>query len=173
MPILLENPTQEVRYIVGAQPTNLILQSDSINDQVVTEIKEQETKIEQSVLTLPLPETQVSVIQEETSLSPEKKSNVESEMIQSEDVTKENRESSPPPDLDRSVSMSLMPKLANIEKIIPESDNSSNSDKSDSDSSTTSEKASSNSDWGGVIEGPKKKSKKKPVEITIEDDDEV
>merc|ERR1712158_7619 len=65
----------------------------------------------------------------------------------------------------------LIPKLANIEKIIPESDNSSNSDKSDSDSSSSSDQATSNSDWAGYNQ--KKKGRKNPEEITIEDDDEV
>ena len=144
MPILLENPTQEVKYIVGAQLGDLIVPPmDSAEPD-----KQQPSSPEHpapSSFEPPPPETE----------TPEKSK--EGEAVLAE------RDSSPP------ARAALIPKLANIEKIIPESDNSSNS--SDSDSSSSSDKATSNSDWAGYNQ--KKKGRKNPEEITIEDDDEV
>merc|ERR1719225_397785 len=138
MPILLENPSQEVKYIVGAQLGDLIVPA----------------------LNSPDPDN-------EGPASPEQPPPdlTEPESAAEKDAVPTERGSSPP------ARPTLMPKLANIEKIIPESDNSSNSDKSDSDSSSSSSQATSNSDWAGY--NRKKKSKKNPEEITIEDDDEV
>merc|ERR1719336_1896096 len=138
MPILLENPSQEVKYIVGAQLGDLIV-----------------------------PPLDSPDLDNEGPASPEQPPPdlTEPESAAEKDAVPTERGSSPP------ARPTLIPKLANIEKIIPESDNSSNSDKSDSDSSSSSSQATSNSDWAGY--NRKKKSKKNPEEITIEDDDEV
>ena len=149
MPILLENPTQEVRYLVGAQHGGDFNQpakeaTDFEADNIVTS-------------------KPASPRKQETVKSPTK------ENIGHAEEESEERGSSPPPSVDRLVSTTLIPKLANIEKIIPESDNSSNSDKSDSDSSSSSDTSSDSE----VLITKKKTGKKNPEEITIEDDDEV
>lgn len=139
MPILLENPTQEVKYIVGAQLGDLIVPAIDSTDPD----KQQPSSPDHPAPSEPPPPQ-----------TPEK----------SKEESTERDSSSP-------ARTTLIPKLANIEKIIPESDNSSNSDKSDSDSSSSSDQATSNSDWAGYNQ--KKKGRKNPEEITIEDDDEV
>ena len=112
MPILLENPTQEIKYLVGAQLSDLMLPPK--------DAPEEDTNIINAQVALPTSTTKLLEEIPKAVLEENK-----------EEEDRGDRGSSPPPDMDRQGSISLMPKLVNIEKIIPESDNSSNSEKSD------------------------------------------
>merc|ERR1712053_17784 len=77
-------------------------------------------------------------------------------------------------DSEKSLNDSKLPsKLANIEKIIPESDDSE-PDKSDSDTSSSSDQPSSDSEWESFPDKKKEPAiKPQPEEITIDDDENV
>ena len=161
MPILLENPETEVRYIVGSQlkPS----EANSPERKLSMEDEEEEEEIK---------DPDANNFSEPLSTSSPRRSSPipEDSTIQNEEDEKNESAES-----DKSVNNSKLPqKLANFERIIPESDDS-DSDKSDSDSSTSSDdddSSDSDSDDDFIDEEATKNSKKKPEEITIDDEDE-
>ena len=173
MPILLENPESEVRYIVGSQlkPSDTPLSSER-NSIDVDEAELKDMDESQDPISAPL----------HTS-SPRRPSLSMESVVNNEDTsTAENipedasRESEKSP-----ISSKLPQKLANFERIIPESDNSSDSDKSSSDTTSSSsddsdsdsESDSDNDYFDGDTNKSKKASKKKqPEEITLDDEED-
>merc|ERR1712113_300435 len=158
MPILLENPETEVRYIVGSQlkPS----EANSPERKLSMEDEEEEEEIK---------DPDANNFSEPLSTSSPRRSSPipeDSTIPDEEDEKNESAES------DKSVNNSKLPqKLANFERIIPESDDS-DSDKSDSDSSTSTDdddSSDSDSDDDFIDEEATKNSKKKPEEITIDD----
>merc|ERR1711892_501802 len=155
MPILLESHTPEIRYIVGSQ----LKAGDLV--QPTKEPEQEETK-EASLPILDVSEENDKVEEIEQPL-----------IILPPPIIEENFEDSEKSDLEKSLNDSKLPsKLANIEKIIPELDDS-DEDKSDSDSSSSSDQPSSDSEWENFPEKKKQsEAKVQPEEITIDDDDD-
>ena len=173
MPILLENPENEVRYIVGSQlkPSDTPLSSERNSiDEAEVDIKDAEEG--QDPISAPLHTSSPR----RPSLSMESVVNNEDTSTAEDipgDVTGESEKSS--------VTSKLPQKLANFERIIPESDNSSDSDKSSSDTTSSSsddsdsdsESDSDNDYFDGETNKNKKASKKKqPEEITLDDEED-
>jgi len=192
MPILLENHTPEIRYIVGSQlkagdlvqPTKEPEQEETKEASLpildVSEEKDKVEEIEQPLIILPPPiiEENFDDIEPLSTSSPRKEVAVKSlpkEMTDQSipELEEQDAEDSEKSDLEKSLNDSKLPsKLANIEKIIPESDDS-DEDKSDSDSSSSSDQPSSDSEWENFPEKKKQsEAKVQPEEITIDDDDD-
>merc|ERR1711892_320334 len=192
MPILLENHTPEIRYIVGSQlkagdlvqPTKEPEQEETKEASLpildVSEEKDKVEEIEQPLIILPPPiiVENFDDIEPLSTSSPRKEVAVKSlpkEMTDQSipELEEQDAEDSEKSDLEKSLNDSKLPsKLANIEKIIPESDDS-DEDKSDSDSSSSSDQPSSDSEWENFPEKKKQsEAKVQPEEITIDDDDD-
>merc|ERR1712013_815845 len=184
MPILLENHTPEIRYIVGSQlkAGDLVLPSkepeqDETGDMslpATTETDEKEEDKEVPSIPSPTMEENFENAEPLSTSSPRKDIDVESppkEILDTENAISEELENE---DSEKSLNDSKLPsKLANIEKIIPESDDSE-PDKSDSDSSSSSDQPSSDSEWESFPDKKKESGiKPQPEEITIDDDDNV
>ena len=163
MPILLENPENEVRYIVGSQLKASEAAPPNLTENKTDEIKDPDPEDFTEPLSTSSPRRCSSPRRSSASLDNEKSETEEISQNESKEET------------DDSVNASKLPqKLANFERIIPESDDS-DSDKSDSDtSSSSSGDVSSDSDSDDDFSDEKlsQDTKKKPEEITIEDDEE-
>merc|ERR1712013_657469 len=179
MPILLENHTPEIRYIVGSQlkAGDLVLPSkepeqDEAGDMslpATTETDEKEEDKEVPSIPSPTMEENFENAEPLSTSSPRKDIDVESppqEILDTENAISEELENE---DSEKSLNDSKLPsKLANIEKIIPESDDSE-PDKSDSDSSSSSDQPSSDSEWESFPDKKKESGiKPQPEEITID-----
>merc|ERR1712130_499376 len=185
MPILLENHTPEIRYIVGSQlkggdlvlPTKEPEQDESKDVSIaatgVTKEKNNEdnNEIKQNAPS-PIDENFDNSEPLSTS-SPRKNIDVESPPKEILDTDTPVIEELDNEDSEKSLNDSKLPsKLANIEKIIPESDDSE-PDKSDSDTSSSSDQPSSDSEWESFPDKKKEPAiKPQPEEITIDDDDD-
>ena len=157
MPILLENPETEVRYIVGSQLKN----PDSVPHG--SDVTEEEDEI---------PEPDPADFDEPLSASSPRK--------YPEDEPEETDDKDATIDSDKSLNNTskLPEKLKNFERIIPESDSDSSKSNSDSSSNSSSSSSSdsddSDSDTDSDFSESKTKKKKKeklPEEITLEDEE--
>ena len=158
MPILLENQETEIRYIVGSQlkPGDAVLPAQL--DKWPEEEEEEDKKM-----------PDLDDFSQPLSTSSPRKSECSDENLDDDIPNLEEIDDAE----DKSSSVSKLPqKLAHFERIIPESDDS-DSDKSDSDTSSSSDPQSSDSDSDESYSDKKESaSKKKPEEITIDDDEE-
>ena len=173
MPILLENPESEVRYIVGSQlkPSDTPLSSERNSiDEAEVNVKEMEDSQEPISAPLHTSSPRRPSLSKESDVTNDDTSTAEDKP---EDVTGES---------EKSVITSKLPqKLANFERIIPESDNSSDSDKSSSDTTSSSsddsdsdsESDSDNDYFDGEPNKEKASRKKQPEEITLDDEDDI
>ena len=188
MPILLENHTQEIRYMVGSQLKvgNLVLptkepdteeKKDTSLDSI--DIMEHRTEeVEQQVLTLPPTIDENFDNPEPLQTSSPRKENIvkspskEMSNLSTSNLEEQEEEDSEKSDLEKTMNDSKLPsKLANIERIIPESDDSE-PDKSDSESSSSSDQPSKDSEWKNFPEKKRSSEKRQPEEITTNDDDD-
>ena len=165
MPILLENPESEVRYIVGSQ---LRPEAEGATASFSNSFDEDIKDPDEADFDQPL-----------SASSPRKNPDDEDEEEDAElPEPLADAEDAPEDESDKSMNTSskLPEKLKNFERIIPESDDS-DSDKSDSDSSSSSSSSSddsddSDSDSERSSSKSKKKKDKSPEEITLDDEDE-
>ena len=161
MPILLENPApQPVKYIVGSQlrnDENSCSDTDSLN-RFEREDRSQSPDLEE-------PEEKLDKISPQQPLEKSKEETVtipEVEKLEETPKETENKETIDPAPVDEP--KTLPPEIANMEKIIPESDSDSDSDSSSSSSSSDSDSSSDEGD---------KENDDKPEEILIDDDDNI
>ena len=161
MPILLENPApQPVKYIVGSQLRN---DENSCSDTDSLNRFEREDRSHSPDLEEPV--EKLDEISHKQSLDKSKEEIVTTPEVEKlEEIPKEteNKETIEPAPVDEP--KTLPPEIANMEKIIPESDSDSDSDSSSSSSSSDSD---SSSDEG------EKENDDKPEEILIDDDDNI
>ena len=157
MPILLENPTpQPVKYIVGSQlkldesSSEAGIGKDSEDVEKTTESNESKAEVAEEII--PTDESKSEVSHSEVSQSEE----IE-EIVSTETNDEKKKNEAEPVDETKTVP----PEIANMEKIIPESD-------SDSDSDSSSSSSSSDSDSSSDDDSEKND---EPEEILIEDDE--
>ena len=172
MPILLENPETEVRYIVGSQLRPSDGASGNVSERNSLDEDDHDDRImdpDNNEFHEPLSAS--SPRRSEHSIEDKNSSETSVRQDAAEDGEKE-KSVTEDEDKNANTSSKLPEKLANFERIIPESDDS-DSDKSDSDSSSSSsDDLSSDSDSDDSFEEENKNKSLQPEEITLDDEDE-